>query len=120
MFSGKALLTMSSHLQSSEFTYLIPYLHPVAQQIQEKAGSAVCVETQDGICERTDQKPTVLSVKSKRFFRVFGIFEGPQSFSSYSSRSWEKTKPVLRITLLQCVFMMRMETCSLPEGEENI
>lgn len=72
---------MSFHLQYSEFTYLIPYLHAAAQQTQEKAGRyTVGVETQDGICEHTNQNPMVLPVKSKKFFRVFGIFEGPQSF----------------------------------------
>jgi len=38
LFSGKALLAMSSHLQSCEFMYLMPYLHAAAQQIQEEAG----------------------------------------------------------------------------------
>lgn len=56
----------------------------------------------------------------RSFLGSLGFLRVPRAFSSYFSRSWEKTKPVLRTTLLQCVLMMRMESCSLPEGEENI
>lgn len=47
---------------------------------KKKQVGTVGVETQDEICEHTNQNPMVLPVKSKKFFRVFGIFEGPQSF----------------------------------------